>query len=429
MTSCNSLHILDFCAELAMRLLRPIVAVSGATVLVLVSPRLHQLPEFLQDPESGVQIQPLRSDRPGPKPGVVVVTGEQRCALERIVDSRRVTQGEALRARIILTLAADPCVRAAAKLLGCTDKTVALWRERFADSGIDGLNPHKSPGRPPRIDPVSKCQLVALACDRPGDHGVKFRPAWTVDALCAAYHASFPDLEKMSRTSVLRVLNQADFRPHRMRVWLHSPDQDFRRKVNEICDLYLAPPPGAIVLCVDEKTGMQALSRKFPTKLAAPGQQGREEFEYRRHGTVTLIAAFNPHTGEVFGLVSRQRRQADLNAFMEALAVQFPNKIIHIVWDNLNTHLDAKCQRWTAFSKRHDGRFHFHHTPIHASWTNQVEIFFGVLHKRVLRHQSYTFTAKLTTAVEGFLNHWNLNERHPFRWTFSGYKENISVAA
>lgn len=310
-----------------------------------------------------------------------------------------------------------------ARRLDVDRKTVRMWRDRYRADGADGLKDRSRSGRPTEIDVVTRCMVLAMACGTPANAGVPFRELWTVDSL----HQAVLDMQRreggrlLSRTSVLRILNDADIRPHRMRLWLHSPDPEFRRKVTEICDLYLCPPPGATVLCVDEKTGMQALGRKHPSRPPEPGQDGRIDYEYVRNGTRKLLAAFNPHTGHVYGEVRENRKAKDLVEFMEAVARQHPRGPVHIIWDNLNIHFDGADERWTRFNKRHGHRFHFHYTPIHASWVNQVELFFGILHKRILRYCVYDCLEALDEAVVGFIRHWNRREAHPFRWTFKGY--------
>jgi len=263
-----------------------------------------------------------------------------------------------------------------------------------------------------------------MGCGKPADFGVPHRDRWTTDSLTQAFgdrRRGAPDLDEMSRTSVLRILNKADIRPHRVKMWLHSPDPLFREKVTELCELYLRPPPGATVLCVDEKTGRQALGRKHPSRLAAQGRDARMDYEYVRNGTRKLIASWDVTTGEVYGEVRASRKADDLVEFMEAVARRHPQGEVHILWDNLNIHYDGKTSRWTKFNRRHRGRFHFQYTPIHASWVNQIELWFGIFHRRVLRYGVFGSLEQLDEAVLGFIGHWNAHERRPFKWTFKGY--------
>jgi len=391
-----------------------IVRAAGAVARAIASKRRTST----RDSKEGT---PEPAQRRGPRAPAIVITRGQRKKLIQDAKRRGSPYERVMRAQIILVLAADPCVTAASAALGVDRKTVRLWRDRFLAGGRKGLDTRKRPGRPVLIDPVSRTQLVGMACGQPADFGVPFRETWTIGSLLEAYRERNPDLAPLSHGTVVRILNGADIRPHRMRVWLHSPDPKFREKATAICRLYRRPPPGSVVLCIDEKTGMQAKSRKFATKPAAPGKAGRLEFEYKRHGTLTLIAALNPHTGEVFGEVYPDRKLATLMRFMEAVAEHFSGADIHVVWDNLNTHLDGRDRRWSEFSARHGGRFHFHLTPIHGSWVNQVECFFSILARRVLRHASHPGKKALSSAVLGFIDHWNKHEAHPFRWTFKGY--------
>jgi len=191
--------------------------------------------------------------------------------MKRLRKLERTKRGEAdvaLRARMIRMLSYDPCVAAVSDRLGIDRKTVRLWRDRFVKHGLKGLRDKPRSGRPRRISDVTRCELVAMACSRPKLYGIPFRRIWTFDSLHAAYKAEHPEVE-ISRTSVIRILSDADLRPHRVQGWMHSQDPEFRAKVTHVCGLYLNPPPGAVVLCVDEKTGMQALSRKNPTAFPA----------------------------------------------------------------------------------------------------------------------------------------------------------------
>lgn len=342
--------------------------------------------------------------------------------------SRRIDAAVTLRARIVEMLASVPCVSEVAARFAIDAKTVRLWRDRFLEDGIRGLYDHDRPGRPRKIAEVTRCELIAMACSRPKAYGIEFRHTWTFDTLHAAYRERNPDIE-ISRTSVLRVLNDADLRPHRMQVWLHSEDPEFRAKATEICTLYLNPPKESTVLSIDEKTGMQALERRSPTKWAGCGRPGRREFEYKRRGTCTLFAAFNTQTGHVFAQVRRKRKARDLLQFMEKVARRYPKGVVHIVWDNLNIHYDGAERRWSEFNERHGGRFVFHYTPLHASWVNQVELFFSRVQKRVLRHGSFASVQELSTEVLGYIDHWNAHERKPYRWTFRGYPLELAKSA
>jgi transposase len=203
-------------------------------------------------------------------------------------------------------------------------------------------------------------------------------------------------------------------------MWLHSPDPEFREKVNRICELYHRPPPGSVVLCIDEKTGIQAIERKHQERNPRPGRTRRREFEYIRHGTQSLISSFEVSTGKVHGVCGDSRTGDDLEAFMEELAILYPDTEVHVIWDNLNTH-KAMRKRWDPFNERHGGRFHFHFTPLHASWVNQIELWFGILGKRCLRNASFRSAIGLRDAIVQYMRQWNEREARPFRWTFEGY--------
>lgn len=239
-----------------------------------------------------------------------------------------------------------------------------------------------------------------------------FSAVWTHKTLQAELERQTG--QTMSLSEIARTLRCGGLRPHRVRLWLHSPDPDFQPKAKALCDLYLNPPAGAVVLCVDEKTGMQARSDLHPIHTSK--RQVRREFEYVRNGTQTLIAAFNIRTGEVFGACWRRTAEGIVR-FLNVLAKKHPTGEVYIVWDNLNVHYGALIE---AFNARQGGRFHFVYTPRHASWMNQVEVWFSILQRRVLKHGSFSSPADLEAAVMAFIRHWNEVERRPFRWRFRG---------
>jgi transposase len=353
---------------------------------------------------------------PGPRARPVHVAPPVRAELEAIAACPTAAHRDVVRARVILLAAEGRNNEAIACAVGVTERTVRKWRLRFAVcSTVAALHDRRRIGRPARITVETRCEVVKLACARPKDNHAPFHEYWTVRALRDAFEVETG--VSLSESEIGRILRNVDFRPHQVRLWLHSPDPEFRPKVARICDLYLAPPPGAHVVCVDEKTCIQALSRKHPTRRAAPGAPGRFEFEYKRHGTLTLLAAFDVRRGTVFGQCRERRTAADLDDFMRALARRYPKGEVWIVWDNLNIHCGAA---WERFSAEHGGRFHFAYTPKHASWINQVEIWFGILQRRVLALGDFASRDELAERIDGFIAHWNRCEAHPFRWTFRG---------
>lgn len=339
-----------------------------------------------------------------------------RRKLVKISLSQTAEHRSVLRSNIILRAAAGESNAAISRSVGCTEKTVRKWRDRFAaESKAKALEDLPRKGRPARIPAAIRCEVVKLACKRPPGDAAPFRKIWTVGSL--AQTLEFETNYHLSETEIRRILNDADIHPHRIRMWLHSPDPQFREKVETICSLYVHPPQGAKVLCVDEKSGMQALEQHFPLRTARKGRSGRRDFEYIRHGTQTLIAALEPKTGKVFGQCLASRKERDLLGFMEALARRYPHGDIYIIWDNLNIH---HGWRWVEFNRRHHNRFHFLWTPIHASWVNQIEIWFSILQRRVLKHGNFHSVCDLASEVNGFINHWNRDEAHPFLWKFRG---------
>lgn len=328
------------------------------------------------------------------------------------------------RAEIILLAEQGVSTYAVARRLRITEGTVRKWRARFqARPKLSSLRDAARSGRPATYTCEQRAEVVRIACERPADNKVRFRDLWTISSLRAAVEREL-DMS-ISRSEVWRILQLHGVRPHRVAGWLHSSDPQFREKVGPICAMYVEPPADATVLCIDEKTGMQALEHNHPMKLASLRRPGRKEFEYTRHGTVTLLAAFDTKTGEVFGRC--ERRTADnLVAFLERLAQKYPRGPVYVIWDNLNVHTG---DRWVLFNRRHGGRFHFLFTPKHASWVNQVEAWFSILQRRVIRHGSFRTRDALRRKVIGFIAHWNLVEAHPFRWRFRGEFREVILPA
>jgi transposase len=347
----------------------------------------------------------------------VTIPEGERPRLEEVAAAHSAPSAYRLRAKMILLLAEGEGPTAVARRLGTSDRNVRKWRARWdAAPSLDSIRDRDRGGAPPKFSLPERCELVKLACDRPDGIVAPFREEWSQGTLAEVLRLS-RGIE-MSRSTVQRILASNGLRPHRVRQWLHSPDPEFREKVERVCALYAAPPEGAIVLCVDEKP-LQALERVHPTGRAADASV-RHEFEYVRHGVGALLAAFDIRTGKVIGRVVDHRDSEALVSFLEEIAAVHPEREVYIVWDNLNIHHDGPEARWTRFNERHGGRFHFVHTPLHASWVNQVEIWFSILHRRVIRYGSFDSRDRLAREVIAFVRFWNQNEAHPFRWKFSG---------
>jgi hypothetical protein len=295
---------------------------------------------------------------------------------------------------------------------------VERWRRRFLESGLDGLCDRRRPGHKPKYGPITRLEVIALACEPISSSNGRTRR--TIEDLRQEV-ANRTIAKTMSWSTIQRILADVDLRPHLVRGWVHSPDPLFREKVSEITELYLHPPKGSVVLSIDEKTGMQALERRLPGRPARPGRPGRREFEYIRHGTQSLFCSFEVHKGRVIEQCGPTRKDADIRRFMARIAREHPRGTVHVIWDNLNIHYDGPDKRWTHFNRRHGNRFVFHHTPKHASWVNQVELFFSILQRECLRHGSFLSEEDLRKTVLDFIAYWNRERARPFRWTFSGY--------
>jgi transposase len=379
----------------------------------------------------------------------ITLSNAERDRLQRLAKARLAPQGLAFRARVILRCAqADkPTNLVVAAELRCDPDTVARWRNRFVRRRLDGLRDLPRSGRPRAFSPEDRHQVVVLATTKPADVGVPVSH-WSLDdlALKIVNDAHYRD---MARSTVQRILAEADLKPHKCRSWLHSVDPAFEEKALAICKLYLAAPRlyqhGELVLCCDEKTGIQALERKYPSKPMRPGQPERQEFEYVRHGTRCLLATFVVPTGWVFGDVTVRRTNQDFRRHIRHtvawLATHSPQaKKFHWVMDNLNTHWSLEVcalfarlngikyepkklkrgRQRIAFLTDEAHRHVIHYTPKHGSWLNQVEIWFSVLARRVLRRGNFTSKADLARKILAYIAYYNTYKAHPYAWTYTG---------
>jgi len=339
----------------------------------------------------------------------IEVTGEQRRVLEGWVRASSSEQRLVMRARIVLLAGEGHSNEEIAGELGVVRQTVAKWRERFRSKGVEGLGDGSRSGRPPRYGHDDRLAIVKTVTEQPPDP----ESHWTMTKVAEA----LGDEVGISASQVWRILSELDLKPWQSRSWLTSHDPDFWEKAADVCGLYLNPPDNALVLSVDEKTGMQAKSRTHPTKPVRPGLVERREFEYRRHGTAALFAALDVHSGEVIWDAKERNRSVDFISFLTHLDAVTPSELtLHLVLDNGSSHVSKQTKKWLD---DHNDRFRVHHTPTHASWLNQIELFFSILGRRLLRRGEFESVDDLVHKISAFITDYN-QKAAPFRWTYEG---------
>jgi transposase len=320
---------------------------------------------------------------------------------------------------MVLLAAERESISAIARKLGTCRARVGQWLQRFGERRLAGLEDLPRSGRPPEITSLERHQVIATACRAPTDFGFQ-RVLWDHATLAIAL-MSAGLVRSISSRTVGRILQDAEIKPHRVKMWCHSDDPADQEKMRAIVDLYINLPKGEPVLSIDEKTGMQALSRRRPLQPASSKRDARFDFEYKRNGTRCLFACFNVGTGKVLGQCTTQRKRVDFLSFMDQVASVYRQRRVHVVLDNLNTHRDTNQGAFmTEWNERHGGRFVFHYTPTHGSWLNQIELWFCILTRRILRYGNFHSPDELVTAVTAFIKGWNETEAHPFRWTYDG---------
>lgn len=334
---------------------------------------------------------------------VVTISDDERSTLEGWVRSPTTEQRLAFRARVIVAAAGGEGSASIARREGVRLTTVSTWRKRFAEQGLAGLQDERRSGRPEIYGSAAEQRILAMLEESPPEgYG-----SWNGSLIAKA-------LGDIPADQVWRILRRNGIQLQRRRSWCISTDPEFAPKAAEIVALYLDPPENAVVLCVDEKPHIQALERvqgylRLPNGTAVRGQN----HEYKRHGTSTLFAAFEVHTGKVQGMHTKRRRREEFLAFMNEVVAEHPDKELHVILDNLNTH-KPKHDAWLA---RHPN-VHFHFTPTHASWLNQVEVWFSILSRQALLNSSFDSVAMLVQRIDSFIAAYN-REAHPFAWRAS----------
>jgi transposase len=346
-----------------------------------------------------------------PQAVAIVLDEVTRRRLARLGVSRTASVRAAQRARIVLAAADGATNAAIAAVLGIDAGTVRTWRGRFAEHGLAGLADAERCGRPRRLGATERVAVIAVATSAPPGPEATWSHRLIADQLAAAENIT------VSASQVGRILAEADLKPHKVRGWLtRRDDPAFWDRAGDICELYLNPPPGAVRLSIDEKTAIAARSRKHPTIPAAPGHLARREFEYVRHGTASLLAAFDIDTGQAVTEIIRRNDADTFIAFLHRLDQLIePARDIHVVLDNGSSHVAKKTKVWLAAHPR----WHVHWTPPHASWLNQVELYFSAMTRAVIRHGDFTSRDDLINKIETYVIAKN-DTAKPYRWTYDG---------
>ena len=333
----------------------------------------------------------------------IELSDDERELLQGYVRRRKTARGLALRSNVILHAAENWANKDIAAQLNTSRATVVKWRKRFSESRIDGLHDEPRPGAPRTISDSEVERVVTATLE-------------TVPK--GATHWSTREMGKhtgLSHSTIGRIWKAFGLAPHKTDPFTLSKDPLFVEKVSDVVGLYLDPPDRALVLCVDEKSQIQALNRTQPVLPMMPGHAERRTATYHRNGTTSLFAAFDTATGQIIGQCFRRHRATEFKKFLNKINREVPEELdVHIVMDNLTTHKTESVQRWFA---RHP-RFHVHFTPTYSSWLNQVERWFGLLEQRQLKRGVHNSTRALETAIYEFIETYN-DDPKPFVWTKS----------
>ena len=328
------------------------------------------------------------------------LTEEERQTLERWARRPKTAQALAFRSRIILAAATGERSIDIASRLGCRDSTVGKWRVRFAERGLDGLHDEPRPGQPRKItDSDVEAVIVKTLEEQPTN-----ATHWSTRSMAAA--------TGLNQTAVSRIWRAFGLKPHQTESFKLSPDPQFIDKVRDIVGLYLNPPEAAVVLCVDEKSQIQALDRTAPVLPLMPGVPERRSHDYVRNGTTNLYAALNVASGQVISDMTPRHRAEEFRRFLNLIDASVPEGLeVHLVLDNYSTHKTPSIQRWLV---RHP-RFHLHFTPTYSSWLNLVERWFAELSTKWIKRGTHRSVRELVASIRTWIANWN-DDPKPFVW-------------
>jgi len=329
---------------------------------------------------------------------LLLQVGDQ-AKLEQLTRASTAPAGVAARARVVLLAAQGVANYEIARRLGMSRPTVNRWRQRYVEQGLDGLADQQRPGRPRSVDRARV--IAATLTPPPASLGVTHWSSRLLAPRLGVDHAT-----------IAAVWKAYGVRPWKAETFKFSTDPELVAKVTDVIGLYLHPPENAVVLCVDEKSQVQALARTQKTLPMQPGHAEQRTHDYVRHGTTTLFAALEIATGKVTGLCKNRHRHQEFLAFLKHVARAYPDRELHLVMDNYATHKRIEVRDWLAANPR----IHVHFTPTSGSWLNLVEVWFGIIERQAIRRGSFTSVRDLTVKIRAFINGWN-HRKHPFIWT------------
>lgn len=331
---------------------------------------------------------------------IIALDKDVRLELERLQRSPSTPSGLGRRARAVLLMAQDVAGTEIARMTGYTPVQISRIRRRFAEEGIAGLADKPRSGRPATVSEAKGARVVALALKQP-PAGLSH---WTTREMAQR--------TGVSHTTVHRIWQAHALKPHRLETFKFTRDPRAEEKIRDVVGLYLHPPVNAVVVCVDEKTQIQALERTQPLLPMRPGQAARRTHDYRRNGLVSLYAALEVASGNVIGECSERHTGADFLRFLKRLSRSYRNRELHVVLDNSSTHSTPEVRAWLEDRPR----IHLHFTPTSASWLNMVEAWFGILTRQSVRRASFPTVKALVKHIGAYIDHWNENPT-PFVWT------------
>ncbi|MGH2695088.1 MAG: IS630 family transposase [Actinomycetota bacterium] len=338
------------------------------------------------------------------------ISSEERAELERRVRSHTASQRAVRRARIALLAADGVPNRKIATEVGMDEHNVSIWRRRFEQERLAGLKDRPRPGRPSVYGHDDRLKIVATVTTVPPDPASHWSHSQLADVL--------EDEVGISASQIGRILAELDIKPHLVQGWItRSDNPDFWERAADVCGLYLNPPKRALVLSVDEKSQIGVRSRNAPDMRVTPGRPERHEHHYIRHGVAHLIAALDVHNGGIFAADGiESTNSTNFCHFLDDINAKVPKGLsIHVVLDNGSSHISKETKKWLSRHKR----FHIHYTPTGASWLNQVELFFSILTRRLIKRGSFASREEMIERIMAFIADYNRTAK-PFAWTYDG---------